>query len=222
MEIGKRLKAFRLRTNIKMPAIAEATNISKENLYKWERGTKPSDIVKYNRLVAYIEEMEKKFADGLEDVEALHTKKVQESPVSILIGIYISENAKALPLSADSGVPGNIINVNEKPVLIVRRNDCSIIGAVDGLILVTGESLDRRYARGSWIAVRKLKFIHIINDGYYYYVIDKNLQAIVGKVRHSAADNSIALYGQNEEHAGINRSMDDILAIFSVEAGIIK
>lgn len=222
MEIEKRLKAFRQRWNIKMPTIAAATGISKENLYKWEKGTKPSDIEQYNKLVAYFDEMEKKFADGLEYVELFHTEKVQEPPAYIL-GIYISENAKALPLSAASGVPGNIIIVNEKPVLIVRRNDCSIIGAVDGLIQVTGECLDRRYTSGSWIAVRKLKFMHIINDGYYYYVIDKNLQAIVGKVRHSAADNSIALYGQNGgDHAGINRTMDDILAIFSVEAGIIK
>ncbi len=30
-----------------MPAIAAATGISKENLYKWEKGTKPSDFELY-------------------------------------------------------------------------------------------------------------------------------------------------------------------------------
>jgi len=219
MEIGQRLKLVRSRTNTKMPAIAAATGISKENLYKWEKGTKPSDFEQLKKLEAYLNDLEKKAPEELEDFRLISAKNGQPSPVSLLTGIYISENAKALPLSDESGVPGNIIIVNEKPVLIVRRNDCSIIGAVDGLIQVTGESLDCRYARGSWIAVRKLKFNHIINDGYHYYVIDKNLQAILGKLRHSAADKAIVLYG---DHPGINRSMDDILAIFSVEAGIIK
>ena len=58
MEIGNRLKEFRKRKNIKMPAIAEATGISKENLYKWEKGTKPSDFELYNKLVKYLDKME--------------------------------------------------------------------------------------------------------------------------------------------------------------------
>jgi len=222
-EIGKRLKVFRVRTNTKMPAIAKATGIPKENLYKWEKGTKCSDVEQYNRLVAYLDEMEKKFADEFYDVKLFSMKKVQQSPGSLLIGIYISQNAEAITLSDESGIPGNIIIVNEKPVLVVRRNDCSIIGAVDGLIQVTSECLDRRYTSGSWIAVRKLKFHHIINDGYYYYVIDSNLQATIGKVRYSTTDNSITWLAENAgDHVSIKRYMRDVLAIFSIEAGIIK
>jgi glycine dehydrogenase subunit 2 len=62
MEIGIRLKEFRERKKIKMPAIEAATGISKENLYKWEKGTKPSDVNDYLKLKAYLDEMP--YGDG--------------------------------------------------------------------------------------------------------------------------------------------------------------
>ncbi|MCS3801052.1 hypothetical protein [Niastella sp. OAS944] len=43
-KIGQKLKQFRIRTGIKMPQIAGATGIKKEKLYKWEKGTHPTDF----------------------------------------------------------------------------------------------------------------------------------------------------------------------------------
>ena len=45
--IGIRLKAYRKRTGTKMPSISRAISIPPETLYKWEKGTKPSDINEY-------------------------------------------------------------------------------------------------------------------------------------------------------------------------------
>ena len=48
MEIGKRLKEFRKKKKIKMPAIAAATGISKENLYKTaKKEGKATNLRKY-------------------------------------------------------------------------------------------------------------------------------------------------------------------------------
>lgn len=221
MEIGNRLKAFREKTNIKMPAIAAATGISKENLYKWEKGTKPSDVDLYNKLNDYLDKMERGFSHVMEDGKMNGSQKNSFDPKSLLTGIFIAEDEESLALTDELGVPGNIITLNDKPVLIARRNDSSIIGSVDGLIQVNGDSIDPRYTSGAWIAVKKLRFTKIINGGFYYYVIDKNLQGILGKVRPSVENNSITLFAENDS-TEITRNMDDILAIFSIEAVIIK
>ncbi|WP_207515860.1 hypothetical protein [Longitalea luteola] len=204
-----------------MPAIAAATGISKENLYKWEKGTKPSDVELYNKLNDYLDKMERGFNHIMEDAKLNGSKKSNPNPRSLLTGIFIAEDEEALALTDELGVPGNIITLNDKPVLIARRNDSSIIGSVDGLIQVNGDSIDPRYTSGAWIAVKKLRFTKILNGGFYYYVIDKNLQGILGKVRPSVENNSITLFADNE-HNEITRNMDDILAIFSIEAVITK
>jgi transcriptional regulator with XRE-family HTH domain len=58
--IGQRLAAFRKKYGVVMPAIAKATGITKENLYKWEKGTKPSNFNDYRALDEYIRTMEEK------------------------------------------------------------------------------------------------------------------------------------------------------------------
>src|ERR1044072_4406773 len=68
--LAQRLKNFRERTKIKMPAIAILTGIAKETLYKWEKGTKPSDINDYFRLKAYLDEMENKIAEEQLELES--------------------------------------------------------------------------------------------------------------------------------------------------------
>lgn len=56
--IGQRLAAFRQKYGITMPALAAATGISKENLYKWEKGCKPRDFQQYRVLEAYMKKTE--------------------------------------------------------------------------------------------------------------------------------------------------------------------
>ena len=57
-DLGKRLAAFRKQYDVTMPAIAKATGISRENLYKWEKGVKPRDFNEYRKLEAYIRGVE--------------------------------------------------------------------------------------------------------------------------------------------------------------------
>jgi transcriptional regulator with XRE-family HTH domain len=223
MEIGIRLKEFRKRTNIKMPVIAAATGISKENLYKWEKGTKPSDFKLYNKLVEYLDKME----DGPDHLyeeprsNGFHTNK--QSTPSLLTGIFLSHDEEALSLSDSKAVPGTILTISDKPVLIAWRVDAPVIGDVDGVIPVIGDSMEPKFKSGNWIALKKLRFTKIINAGYYYYVVDKNLKGLLRRVRPAAENNSIILAAENDkDYPEITRKMDDILAIFSIEAVIVK
>jgi len=221
--IGKRLKEFRIRKNIKMPAIAAATGISKENLYKWEKGTKPSDITLYNKLIEYMDKMDNMPDHILHDPKNNGSHSAQPPSRSLLTGIFLSQDEDPFPWLDENAAPGNIIAMSDKPILIARRNDSSIIGVVDGLIQVTGDSMDPRYKSGYWIALKKLRFTKILNAGFCYFIIDKNLQGLLRKVQPSIENNSVTLLSENETmYPSITKSMDDILAIFSIEGSIIK
>jgi transcriptional regulator with XRE-family HTH domain len=220
MQIGERLKEVRKRKNIKMPAIAAATGISKENLYKWEKGTKPSDFAQYNKLAEFLDKVENTPDYVYEDPKTNNTKQTKQAVPSIFTGVYLTHDEEALPL-ADGNAPG-ITTLNDKPMLVGWRIDAPVIGNFDCVIAVTGDSMEPKFKSGSWVALKKLRFTKILNAGYYYYVVDKNLQGLLRRVQPAAENNSIILIAENEQYPEIIRKIDDVLAIFSVEAVINK
>ena len=223
MEIGKRLKEFRKRKNIKMPAIAEATGISKENLYKWEKGTKPSDFDQFKVLIEYLDDMDNAPDQVNEDPKFNHTKKAKPSSTTFLTGIFLSQDEEPLLLYDSNAAPGNIIVINKQPILVASRIDAPVIGEVDGVIPVTGDSMEPRFRSGNWIAIKKLRFTKIINAGFFYFIVDKNHTGLIRRVRPSGETNSIILTAENgKDYPEITRKMDEILAIFSIEAVIFK
>jgi phage repressor protein C with HTH and peptisase S24 domain len=223
MDIATRLKEFRKKTKIKMPAIAAATGISKENLYKWEKGTKPSDFNLFKNLERYLDEMENAPAHILEDAKLKGANQASSLSTALFTGIFLSQDENALLLRDNNAVPGSIITINNKPVLVAWRMDAPFIGPVDGAIPVTGDSMEPTFKSGNLVALKKLRFIKIINAGYFYYVIDKNHKGLLRRLRPAAESNSIILSSENEElYPETTRSFDDVLAIFSVEAVIMK
>ena len=221
MEIGKRLKEFRKRKNIKMPAIAAATGISKENLYKWEKGTKPSDFDQLQTLIEYINNMDNAPDQVAEDPKLI--KKAKTSSTTFLTGIFLSQDEESVLLYDNNAAPGNVIIINKQPILVASRIDAPVIGDVDGVIPVTGDSMEPRFKSGNLIAIKKLRFTRIINAGSFYYIVDKNHTGLIRRVRPAGETNSIILISENaEDYPEITRKMDEILAIFSIEAVIFK
>ena len=221
--IGKRLREFRVRKNLKMPAVAAATGISKENLYKWEKGTKPSDITLYNKLIEYMDKMENTPDYILQDPKTNGSHTAQQSATSLFTGIFLSQDEAALPIADNNAVPGSIITIKNKPVLVAWQMDSPFIGTVDGVIPVTDNSMEPRFKSGNMVALKKLRFIKIINAGYYYYIIDKNYKGLLRRLRPAAESNSIILTAENEQdYPETTRQFDDVLAIFSIEALIVK
>jgi phage repressor protein C with HTH and peptisase S24 domain len=159
----------------------------------------------------------------LQDAGINGTKRAQIVAPSILTGIFLSQDDTALPLAENNGVPGTIITINNKPVLIAWRMDSPFMGEVDGVIPVIGDSMEPKFKSGNLVALKKLRFTKIINAGYYYYIIDMNHKGLLRRVRPAAENNSIILAAENEQdYPEITRKMDDILAIFSIEAVIMK
>lgn len=222
MEIGIRLKEFRKRKKIRMPAIAAATGISKENLYKWEKGTKPSDFILYKKLEQYLDKMENLAGHVYEEPKPNGSTQRVQAPAAALTGIFLAHDDDSISITDLNAVPGSIIYIKDKPVLVAWKIEAPFIGAVDGVIPIIDDSMDPEYKNGSHIALKKLRFTRIINAGYYYYVVDINGKGLLRKVRPSSENNSIILTAENKDYPEITRHMDDVMAIFSVEGRFSK
>ena len=55
-KLSDQIREFRQRFRFSMPQLAEKTGVPKENLYKWEKGTKPTDIEAFHKLVKFMED----------------------------------------------------------------------------------------------------------------------------------------------------------------------
>lgn len=56
MNIGEQIKAKRKSQRISAEDLAILLNLKKENIYKWERGSVPSNPVEYKRVMDWLEE----------------------------------------------------------------------------------------------------------------------------------------------------------------------
>jgi transcriptional regulator with XRE-family HTH domain len=55
MDLAEKIKTYRKDNNVSMPDLAIVSGISKENLYKWEKGTKPTDFESVKKLEKILE-----------------------------------------------------------------------------------------------------------------------------------------------------------------------
>ena len=110
-----------------MPAIAALTGIAKETLYKWEKGTKPSDINDYFRLKAYLDKMENKLEEKAVEIEV-------QKPATLKLPL--NNTRPAVPQTDGKAASGTIIFTDDGPELIVDRINAPVLGVVEGVIEV--------------------------------------------------------------------------------------
>jgi phage repressor protein C with HTH and peptisase S24 domain len=214
--IGQRLKAFREKTKIKMPAIAVLTGIAKETLYKWEKGTKPSDINDYFRLKAYLDKMENKLEEEQLELE-------NQKPATLRLPL--NTNRLPVPQTDGKAAAGTVTFFNDEPELIVDRINAPFLGTVEGVVEVTGESMAPTFANGCRVVLIRLNDYRILDWGLYYYIIDKNWQGSVRRVYQGDTESSLRLETDNpnqDKFPPIQREWEHIEAIFRVIAGILK
>jgi len=214
--IGQRLKAFREQTKIKMPAIAALTGIAKETLYKWEKGTKPSDINDYFRLKSYLDKMENKLEEEQLDIE-------YQKPATLRLPL--NRHRVPIPQTDGKAAAGTILFSNDEPELIVDRINAPFLGPVEGIIEVSGESMAPTFINGCRVAISRLNNYRILDWGWYYYIIDKNWQGYVRRIYPGETENSLCLMSDNpnqDKFPPIQRQWEHIEAIFRVMAAIWK
>jgi len=215
-DIGVRLREFRKRSDISMPAIASATGISKETLYKWEKGTKPSNIEDYYKLKVYLDKEENRLENESFEIEV-------QKPATLRLPLNTA--GPAVPQADGKAASGTIIFTNNEPELIVDRINAPFLGFVEGGIEVIGHSMEPTFFNGCRITITRLSDNQTLNWGQYYYIIDTSWRGIVRRVYQSDKENCIRLVSDNPDqvkYPPIERSPDQIKAILIVGASITK
>ncbi|WP_205514317.1 S24 family peptidase [Longitalea arenae] len=199
-----------------MPAIAASTGITKGTLYKWEKGTRPSNLEEYSKLKWYLDAMENKL-----EIERLD----QEDKKPATLRLPLKSGKPASPQVDGKAAAGTIVITDNEPELIVDRITAPFLGPAEGVVEVVGQSMEPTYINGCRIVISRLKDYRNLHWGLYYYIIDTNWHAIVRRVYEAGNQNSLRLVADNPDqlrYPPIEISMDQIEAIFKVNAAIIK
>jgi hypothetical protein len=199
-----------------MPAIAAATGIAKETLYKWEKGTKPSNIHDYFTLKNYLDKM-----DGKLDAEAFDSEN--KKPATLRLPF----NPDKLPTPQTDGkaAAGTVIITERGPELIVDRINAPCLGAVEGMIEVIGDSMAPTFINGCRIVIARLKNDRLLNWGNYYYIINQNWQGTVRRIYQGQTEKHIRLVSDHPDQVKFppfQQTWDEIAAIFKIMASINK
>jgi phage repressor protein C with HTH and peptisase S24 domain len=214
--IGIRLKIFRERSKIKMPAIATITGIAKENLYKWEGGTKPRDVNEYFNLKSYLDRMENKLEEEQWNFEC-------QKPVTLRLPF--NRNRPPVLQAEGKAVSGTITFIDNEPELIVDRINAPFLGEGEGVIEVLGESMAPTFINGCRIVIVRLNDYRILEWGKCYYIIDNNWQGVVRRIKQGDMPNTIRMVSDNpfqEKYPPIQRQWEQIKAVFRVTASVLR
>src|SRR5581483_12446999 len=111
-DIGSRLRVYREKTKARMPEIEAATGISKETLYKWEKGTRPSNLTDYMALKSYLDKME----SSLEQDEFIF-----ETQKPATLRLPLDPNRQSIPQTSGRASAGTVVIIDNEPELIVDR-----------------------------------------------------------------------------------------------------
>jgi DNA-binding XRE family transcriptional regulator len=210
--IGIRLKEFRERSGMKMPAISAIVGVAKGTMYKWEKGTKPSDLNEYFRLKTFLDKMENKQE---EEIWKFENKK------PAILRLPLNSSAVAVPQTNGNGIPGTIVFNNNEPELIVYRIIAPFMKPAEGVIEIKGKSMEPKFKDGCRIAITRLKDCRLLDWGHYYFIISKNWQGIIRRVYQNDIPNTIRLVSDSsnqEKYPPIERSWDQIEAILNIVA----
>jgi transcriptional regulator with XRE-family HTH domain len=220
VSIGKRLKEFRYRTGRKMSAIATATGIKIDNLYKWEKGTRPANVSEYNTLLQYLQTMDSIPENWTSDPHYTHTP-----PRPTFMRIALKQHSPPVPVNMPNLSAGIIVMINEELNLIVDYFEAPFLGSIDGVIDVQGDSMSPTFKSGSKIAITRLQDPTLLNWGEHYFIIDKNHDCLLKRVGPDKKENSIVLKSDNPDegkYPPISRRWEQIETIFKVKACITR
>jgi len=214
--IGKRLQEAIERYNIKVPDIAAATGLSRHSLYKWQKGTTPSNINDFLTLKSFLDRLENK---NDEDVFLFESQK----PATLRLPL--NTDREPIPQVSGKAAAGTIVITDDEPELIVDRISAPCLGNMEGIVEVAGESMNPTYQNGCRIVIMRLKEPRRLNWGECYFIIDNNWQGTVRRIYPSDINDSIKLVSDNpnqEKYPAYQLQWSEIRGIFKVVAAILK
>ena len=211
IDILEQLKSFRQLTKIKMPAIAAASGVKVHTLYMWQKGAnKSGNIEDYYKLKLFLDKME---------------WIISENKITSNIRLPLNPKMSAIYQINDFTPTGTLIMSNGKAELVAGRIHAPLLGHIEGLIEVKGDSMAPTFPNGSFIGIKRMNDYRILNWGFHYYIIDINGYGRIRKVYQGDSDGCLLLHCDNTNHdlyPPIQMQWHQILAILDIPVRMIK
>jgi transcriptional regulator with XRE-family HTH domain len=125
VNIGEQIKAYRKQNKVSMPKISQLTGIPTDRLYKWEKGTKPSDVEDVRKMEAF-------FSGKLENVPRENSRTERCENDQELITALQALNAERLDRIAELKLRLNNVERLMASLETLSENQ-ALIGAQVGL-----------------------------------------------------------------------------------------
>jgi phage repressor protein C with HTH and peptisase S24 domain len=118
---------------------------------------------------------------------------------------------------------GTISVVDNTAAIIMEYIDAPFIGFVEGVVEVSGESMNPTLKSGDRLAIKQLPDMQLLLWGELYYIIDKNLQGVVKRVyEFEGGIEMMSDHQDQRRYPPVKRKWNQIEAIFKVKADITK
>jgi hypothetical protein len=230
-ELPKLMQRAIDKTGINLADIARRTGINKENIYKWYRGTKPSDSLTCGKLIKFLNDLIETFdASSQDDLAAVHSLMdvngsnfVTKRELSYFITVPLKNEGQPTPLLTPKGGAGTVLFEQDGPKLIVHRIDAPFLSEIIGMVNVPGNSMEPTFKNGSYIGIVMLKDLASLEWGECYYILDSNFQGMVKRIYAGEQENTIVLTADHPEqkYPPITKTFTQIEAIFKIKAYLL-
>ena len=137
---------------------------------------------------------------------------------------FNSEQAPS-PQTGGKAAAGTVVLVEGEPALIVDRIHAPVLGIVDGVVEVTGESMEPTFKSGCRIGIVRLTDRYALKWGDCYYIVDINKIGYVRRIHRGSAAESLLLvsdYPDQSKYPSFERRWDQIHGIFAITASILR
>jgi phage repressor protein C with HTH and peptisase S24 domain len=210
--IGDRLRAKRKQLNLSVPDIAAALGIPKDRIYKWEKGSKPSDIEDYRKIEHFIQ-------TGLENVP--RETPEQLSFIQDRLNHKLTVNTLLVPLVPIKAQAGyisshDLVDYIEKLEKFPMAPGINPRGTEWRWFEVQGESMEPTLYEGDYILCSRVPdedWRHL--DNYYLYCIVTTGNMWIKRIVKRGKDELI-LVSDNKKIKQRAISMEEIREIWKV------
>lgn len=197
-----------------MRKVAAAIGLSMTSLYKWEAGTRCSNVDQFLALETYLDTVELGIVRDDFTIEKRKTHRV-----SLPFDASRPEN----PHYDNNVSSGSVLSGTSGPELIVDRILAPSLGNIEGMVEVCSDNMEPTIKKGDRIGIVRLPSIDYAYPGNVYYVVDDNLLCYVLRIATEVTNNELLLLSDNKDkYPPMRLGRQRIIGLFKVVAVIEK
>lgn len=208
--LAEKIKTYRTQKKLSMQDLERISGISKENLYKWEKGTKPTDF-------EAVKKLEKIINEDYKDLQKLSSDVLKEPQVPYLTekGVQININSnsfKPIPFYSLNVSAGDIIFLDDGLLQDALPDDYMFVPKnidADIAFPTYGTSMQPFVNNGDRVAYKHIKDWSFFNYGMMCLIITEE-QRMLKYLKKHQKEGYILLQSANEDFDVIDMPINKI------------